>query len=271
MFDEVVHLKKRGKWWGWTWTPKWPTTYTVGWIPAGTDLGTSAINVDDTLVDIFYDFRPMTVSLGSWYTFEKGVDQASLLLTCTFVNSSTPRYAINTVQFKRAWVDLWAPITWTDLSSPQTTTETNPIVDTTTFSVDVTDDLPETISATKTLTAVYPYFRWTVSWWTKPTADQALINSWTKVVATSTGTITINFSSANTDWIWFAIPSTSTSKTKWYVNALNNWNIGSPSDLFWDESIVSIDSPDAYWSWVNYKIYISNYTSEALLPMQLQN
>lgn len=122
-----------------------------------------------------------------------------------------------------------------------------------------------------TITAIYPYFRGKVSGGSKPTANQALIDSGTKVVSGSNGTITVSFASDATDWIWFAIPQTSTSKTKWYVDAINNGDIWTPSDLFGAEDLVSIDSPTLLWNGVTYKIYVSNYQTEVVSPMELRN
>jgi len=126
-----------------------------------------------------------------------------------------------------------------------------------------------TSTNTTTITALYPYFRWKSA--AVPVPWQALINSGTKVVASSTGTITISFASTATDYLRFAIPQTSTSKTKWYINALNNWNIWWPANLFWSEVIQAIDSPTVLWNGVNYKIYVSNYQSAVSLPMELRN
>lgn len=123
----------------------------------------------------------------------------------------------------------------------------------------------------RTITALYPYFWGKVSWWARPTRDQALIDSWNKVVASSTGTITINFNSVATDWLWFAIPSTSTSKTKWYVNPLNNGNIWAPTDLFDALELEVIDSPTLLWNGVEYKIYVSTFTTAVTDPIELRN
>lgn len=98
-----------------------------------------------------------------------------------------------------------------------------------------------------------------------------MINSGTKVVGDSTGTVTATFASSASDWIWFAIPQASTSKTTWYIDALNNGPIGGVSNLFDTESVVSIDSPSVLWNGVNYKIYVSNYQSAVASPMQLRN
>ena len=128
-----------------------------------------------------------------------------------------------------------------------------------------------TQSRSVTITAIYPYFWGKVTGGSKPTKDQALIDSGNKVVASSTGTLTINYSSTSNDWLWFAIPQTSTSKTKWYVNALNNGSIGGGGNLFDTEELISVDSLDIYWNGINYKIYMSNYKSEVLTSMELRN
>lgn len=128
-----------------------------------------------------------------------------------------------------------------------------------------------TTNSNRTLTAIYPYFYGTLTGTTKPTKDQSLINGGTKVVGSSTGTITVNFNSTADEYLWFAIPSTSTSKTKWYVNALNNGDIGGGTNLFDSEGVVSVDSPSAYWSGVDYKVYMSNYKSEVTESMELKN
>lgn len=134
-------------------------------------------------------------------------------------------------------------------------------------------------SSNFTVTSIYPYF-WGIEssggaepGANRPTANQALITGGSKVVSSSTGTITVTFSSTSDDYIWFAIPSTS--KTIWWVSALNNGSIGgsvSPGgNLFPDFDEVSIDDPSANWSGVNYKIYISNYQSSVTAAMELRN
>lgn len=128
-------------------------------------------------------------------------------------------------------------------------------------------------SSTFTVTAIYPYYYGTVNSVNRPTANAALVTSGNKVLASSTGTVTINFNSTSDDYIWFAIPSTSTSKSVWYINALNNGSIGgaaSPSgNLFPDLETVSVTTVN--WSGVNYKVYISNYKTSVTVNMELRN
>ncbi|MGC3945352.1 MAG: hypothetical protein QM762_12700 [Chryseolinea sp.] len=136
-------------------------------------------------------------------------------------------------------------------------------------------------SGNRNLSSIYPYFWGKVSssgaapGVNRPTANQALINSGTKVVQASNGTVTINFNSTSDDYIWFAIPASMASKLAWYVSALNNGPIGgsvSPGgNLFPDPSLVTINSPTALWSGIQYKIYVSNYQSAINVNMELRN
>jgi len=132
---------------------------------------------------------------------------------------------------------------------------------------------------TVTLTGIYPYFYGKVASGgsgpgvNRPSATNSLVTGGTKVVSTSTGTITVNFNSTSDDYIWFAIPSSSTSKTKWYVDALNNGTIGgivsAGGNLFPNLDTVSVTT--VLWAGVNYKVYISNYQTEVTVNMELRN
>ena len=136
-------------------------------------------------------------------------------------------------------------------------------------------------SGNDTITSLYPYFYGKVlsgglaPGLGRPVANQALINSGTKVVASSTGTITINFGSGSDHYIWFAIPASSTSKLSWFVSLLNNGAIGGAvnpgGNLFPAFNSVLIDSPTVLWSGIAYKIYVSNYQTAITVPMELRN
>ena len=100
---------------------------------------------------------------------------------------------------------------------------------------------------------------------TRPTATQDLINGGTKVIADSSGNINVTFNSGDDDYLWFAIPASSTPKTYWYIASGNEGDIGgdigtgSAYNLFPDPDILSISDPSGNWSGVNYRIYISNW------------
>lgn len=129
--------------------------------------------------------------------------------------------------------------------------------------------------------SIFPYFWGKVSSSgampgdNRPVANNALINSGTKIVAQSTGTLTINFNSTNDDYIWFAIPETSASKTKWFESILNNGDIGGAVDvggnLFPSPQVINIDSPTLLWNNIPYKIYISNYQTQSNTNIELRN
>lgn len=119
-----------------------------------------------------------------------------------------------------------------------------------------------------TVNSIYPVFYGVSN--SAPTANQSLIDSGTKTVVNSTGTINITFG-ASGQYLWFAHPASSTTKTKWYVNALDNGNIGTISDLFNTPSTVSTDSPTVLWNGISYKIYISNTPVNTTGNMELRN
>ena len=137
------------------------------------------------------------------------------------------------------------------------------------------------VSANFTVNSIYPVFYGKVasggapSGGNRPVANQALIDSGTVAVVNSNGTITISFNTTSDDYMWFAVPSTSPVKTQWYVDPLNNGSIGGAvtpaGNLFPDPDTVVIDSPTVLWSGVSYKIYIANYQSGIVVPMELRN
>jgi hypothetical protein len=133
-----------------------------------------------------------------------------------------------------------------------------------------------------TICGMYPYFYGKVAsggapaGGNRPTATCALIIAGTKVVADSTGTISINWNSTPDDYIWFATPTASQTKTKWAdtVVVVNNGNIGgSPSpggNLFPNyDSVNSVAT--VCWAGQTYKVYISNYQTQATNLIALTN
>lgn len=121
-------------------------------------------------------------------------------------------------------------------------------------------------STNYTVNSIYPIFYGFSN--SLPIANQALINSGTKTVKVSTGTLSITFG-ATGQYIWFAHPSSSTTKTKWYKDAVNNANIGTSADLFNAPTIVSITT--ALWNNISYKIYISNNPTTTNGSIDLKN
>jgi hypothetical protein len=110
-----------------------------------------------------------------------------------------------------------------------------------------------------TITGILPYFYGVSD--TVPTPGSALIATGTKVVATSTGQININFGTNTGKYLWFATPNASTTKLGWYEGPTNKGNIGSGSDLFNAPATPSVDSPSGCWTAETYKVYSSNYST----------
>lgn len=108
------------------------------------------------------------------------------------------------------------------------------------------------------VTAIYPYF-WGVSN-TQPTAasiSSAIAAGTTnKVLSSASGNVSVTFN-ASAQYVWVAIQADYTQKATWYNTALNNGNIG-PGNFILSPTTYSVNSPESYWSGINYKIYISS-------------
>ena len=117
---------------------------------------------------------------------------------------------------------------------------------------------------------IYPYFYYKSTSPITPAIMQSAIANGqaTKVLASSTGTITIPFA-ANGEYIAVAYPSTSTTKTIWYVNALDNGEI--PGGLLGVANILPCNSPTNLWNNVNFKIHVSAGLITQTNPIQLKN
>jgi len=135
------------------------------------------------------------------------------------------------------------------------------------------------------ISGIYPYFYGTVAssgasaGGNRPASTPALVTGGTKVVAQSTGTIAIIFNSTSDDYLFFAIPTGSTSKTKWFVDALNNGNIGgavTPGGNLFPTFCTVTGVTSTIWGNVGcssqtYKVYVSNYQTASSTSMQLRN
>ena len=117
---------------------------------------------------------------------------------------------------------------------------------------------------------IYPYFYYKSKFPITPEIMQSSIANGqaTKVLGDSTGTITIPFA-ANGEYIAVAYPATSTTKTIWYVNALDNGEI--PGGLLGVANILPCNSPTNLWNNVNFKIHVSAGLITQTNPIQLKN
>ena len=128
-------------------------------------------------------------------------------------------------------------------------------------------------TASASITGIYPYYYGKLTAGSRPVVTNALVTTgcMAKPVADSNGTVTVSFSSTG-QWTWLAIPSASTSKTCWYVNALDNGRINNaPSDKYPDECLIPITSAEGCWAGVNYKVYMSGFAATDANPIQFRN
>lgn len=123
-------------------------------------------------------------------------------------------------------------------------------------------DLPlpaGSLNASTQFTGIIPYFYGVLN--PGQTIDDINLASFTKVVASSSGTITIPWSGVVGKRLVVVYPATSTTKTKWWVTALNNGNIGNSGDLFPSTQNKNFNSPNSYWTGVSFKVIISDVTN----------
>ena len=125
-------------------------------------------------------------------------------------------------------------------------------------------------SQSTSFSGIYPYFYYKSSSPITASSMQSAIaaGSTTKVVADSSGTITIPYAAAG-EYLAVAYPNASTTKTVWYVNALDNGSI--PGGVFGAVSTLSCNSPESYWSGVSYKIHVSPGLITQANPIELRN
>jgi hypothetical protein len=106
-----------------------------------------------------------------------------------------------------------------------------------------------------TITGIYPYF-YLKSASPISAADMASAiagGTATKVVGSSTGTLSIPYN-MSAQYLAVAYPATSTTKTVYYVTALDN---GAITVVFNAVETQNVNSPDAYWSGVSFKVHTS--------------
>jgi len=131
-----------------------------------------------------------------------------------------------------------------------------------------------TISTSKVVSGIHPYF-WgsTVSApiLTSDACAQCLITGGTKCVGVHTGDVLVTNYNVTGQYIWVAIPATSTTKTKWQGGNSPS-NCGTiPGDLMASVCTRNIVSPSSCWSTTSYKIYVSNYGTNINYSMTFKN
>jgi hypothetical protein len=127
------------------------------------------------------------------------------------------------------------------------------------------------ISSSASINGIYPYF------WGKSSgapsaasiASDITAGITTKVLASASGSIEATFD-ATAEYVWFAHPASDPEKTKWYNTPLNQGLIGPGNFILYPE-IQAVDSPEGYWTGVDYYVYISGYATNTSGSIQLLN
>ena len=141
-----------------------------------------------------------------------------------------------------------------------------------------TDSGPAIQAGSKTpsnsgVAGIYPWFHFRSSSPITTASMQAAIaaGNATKELSSSTGTIDVPFLIASPgEYLAVAYPATSTTKTKFFVNVSNQ---GLISVIFNDPPVTApVDSPDQFWTGINYKIIVSNAPQQSTdSPLELRN
>ncbi len=122
---------------------------------------------------------------------------------------------------------------------------------------------PLTLSGSVSVVGLYPYFYGVID--ANQTVDDVVLGNLTKVVASSSGTVTIPYSGVVDKKLVIAIPSSSPIKLKWYIDALNNnltsENNGVLGTLFPVIGSKTYNSPSGLWSNQGFRVYVSSTTS----------
>jgi hypothetical protein len=155
----LINKSSDGNGSGGNWTPLGITTFTVGGIAAGTDLGTDTIPIEQTLWEAFYGDLAPTLTLTSSPTQgikEFGDDITSILLMANTVKHSNP-IAVVTFFRNGSLIATHDPADFPN-GGTETYTDTTDITTTTTFFARATDNIkPTSQSNTLTFTYVYPF------------------------------------------------------------------------------------------------------------------
>ncbi|MBS1506031.1 MAG: hypothetical protein JSS79_05235 [Bacteroidetes bacterium] len=253
-----------------------PSNVTVGALAAGSALSGKTVSqiLESMLVTYLAPSFTSFSIVGQPALIEVGV-ALSGSKTFNWSTSNSSNVAVNSInirdQHTNTLIDTGAANTGTDTVSIGTISNTSPISQS--WRAEGTNTQSGSFNSSSfTVSSLYPFF-YGKSTGVRPTANQALINGGTKVVSSSSGAISVSFASGSSDFLWFAIPSTSANRSTWFITALNNGAIGgavsSGGNLFPDPVTVTINSPSSLWSGVSYKIYISNYQTAVSSAMTL--
>lgn len=249
-----------------------PSTCTVGGISAGTAL--TGKTLECLLQDILAPYiEPTFTSFNiSQSTYTEVGEVVSGTRTFTWATSTSGNIVSNSVGIcditNAEQLEVGLANDGYEVLAINTMSNTAPTTWTWQISGCSTQSTSFTRNATRS--SIYPIYWGVETCATRPAVNNTLVVGGSKVVDSSTSTVTVDFNSSN-QWTWVAIPSTSTSKTCWYVTTLNNGNMGNVGDKYPDECVLAITSAQGCWSSINYKVYMSGFAATDADPIQFRN
>ena len=127
-------------------------------------------------------------------------------------------------------------------------------------------------SQSTTFAAIYPYYYYKSNSPISASGMQSAIASGvaTKVVGSSTGTITIPYN-INNQYMAIAYPDSSTSKTYYYVTDLDKGTLGTLTSPFDLGTVLNCSSYSSYWTLIPYRIHISPILTNSNTNIELRN
>jgi len=110
-----------------------------------------------------------------------------------------------------------------------------------------------TSAGSSSITGILPWY-----WGTNASSllTGADITGGTKTVANVSQSTPITFN-ATTEYLWFAAPAGTTSKTKWWVCAANAGDIGGTDELWAAACSVAVTSGQGCWSGCSFDVYVT--------------
>lgn len=236
---------------GGSYTPQGPTSFGVGGISSGTDLGTDPITVQALLDMMLYGYIAASISLAAVPSVatlrEVGNTLASAVLNATTVKHSND---ITAVTFFRGASLINTVASPNPAGGLESFTENTPITTNTTFTAKVFDGVTLVTSNTQTYTFVPAYYYGVGD----PGLDGTQIAALTKDVIANTPSVARDFS-PSTQVYYFAYPSTYPVLT----SILDDSGFETISD--WTVRTVSITN--GFGDTRNYRVYeFNNVTTQ---------
>lgn len=113
-------------------------------------------------------------------------------------------------------------------------------------------------TTTYTITSIFPYFYGYMDSLPDVNSIASAISGGTatKVLSAASGTLSIPYN-VSSKYIWFAYQNSYTTKTVWYVTALDNGSID--NTFITTVTTKTVNSPNGYWSGITYKMHWSVY------------